>query len=49
MLRSQGKICAIQQAQGACLLDLVLLVLAAEVDLGYSGLYGLLLDQGTSS
>jgi hypothetical protein len=27
----------------------MLLVLAPEVDLGYSGLYGLLLDQGTSS
>ena len=49
MLRSQGKICAIQQAQGAYLLDLVLLVLAPEADLGYSGLYGLQLDQGTPS
>jgi hypothetical protein len=49
VLRSQGKICAIQQAQCAYLLDLVLLVLAHGVDLGYSGLYGLLLDQGTSS
>jgi hypothetical protein len=36
-------------SSGAYLLDLVLLVLAPEVDLGYSGLYGLLLDQGTSS
>ena len=49
VLRSQGKTCALQQAQGAYLLNLVLLVLAPEVDLGYSGLYGLLLDQGTSS
>ena len=40
---------ALQQAQGAYLLDLVLLVLAPEADLGYSGLYGLQLDQGTSS
>ena len=30
-------------------LDLVLLVLAPEVDLGYSRLYGLLLDKVTSS
>jgi hypothetical protein len=49
VLRSRGKICVIHQTQGAYLLDLVLLVVAPEVDLGYSGLYGLLLDQGTSS
>ena len=36
-------------ATGSGRIDLVLLVLAPEADLGYSGLYGLQLDQGTSS